>query len=146
MTQPLIDILDARYPNWSMYRTAMKDWMVKLDAPAHADIVRGSTPEEALQAAVDFKCLPVIPRRPDPMNRADITVVKDGSKWRLLHHGQDMHCGNIKTKRGAELAADGFANRSIIELAKWDGEYLAIASGAEGVTFKYSTPATNRIW
>lgn len=142
MTSELIAKLDAKYPRWNLWRTALKQWCVSFPRPgmeheARADtVVSDQTIEGVFSKAIAHRHIPSIPRRPSPMNRSDIKPVRDGSKWALMHNGVTF-THNIKTKREAEQYADGFARRAAEAIDAWEREYGTTAAGVEGVDFVY---------
>lgn len=141
VTSELVEQLDAKYPGWQMWRSAMSAWWVKMPNPNETGRfqpfeVSDPTIEGVLAKAVAFVPLPLIPRRPRPVNRHDLRAVRDGGKW-TLREGETLVHANLKTKREAEECADRYAGRTREAADKWDDEFGKVAAGVEGVDFAY---------
>lgn len=132
----LVARLDETHGNsWQIWRAAMGQWCVQIPrADGQRQTVDAPDLDAALLAAIEWRDLPTIPRRPEPIY--ELRPVKDGSKWRLTQNGSDGG-GNIATKtRALELVASRKA-RAEKNCADWDEKYGAVASGVEGVDFRY---------
>lgn len=143
----LVDVLDrctaAVGETWDIWRTHDRRWCVKrrsaLPGPDPLErTVNRDTLTEALRAALDSKRIPMIPRRPVPIDVGRTTVTKlSGSRpWRAEIAG--LYAGGYRTKREAQEAIDGFVARSAKAVAEWDAEHAPfVAAHVEGVDFVF---------
>ena len=132
----MVATLDERYgkDGWSMWRAAIGGWVVKLecDKSTHSK----DTISEAIKAAIDYKPLPVVPRRPIEFLAANAEIYKSGSLWRVWYKQRDC-CVGARTKRAAwhwcEMTE--YANKKAIE--DWMTNHGWTLVKQEGVDFRY---------
>ncbi len=132
----MVAALDAKHgPKWDMYRTALGEFVVKLES---RKLLSAETLSGAMQAAIDFTELPVIPRRPEVFHRSEYDTKKDGSKWVITHRRNEV-CGNITSKKNAEAFIDNWNAIADQDCENWDNEYGPfISTHTEGVDFVYA--------
>jgi hypothetical protein len=133
-----IAMLDARGEKWDLYRCHDKDWIVNLGGGTpNQRTARGSTIQEALEAAVLSIPLPLVPRRPPEY--VNLTVRKEEcGKWAIFD-GQSRLTGAIQTKTKAHEAAIQLETSSARGLNEWRTKYDSIVStGREGVDFRWA--------
>lgn len=136
LVQDLVQQLDAKYPGWDMYRSAIKQWIFQLRRSNAPNIVlEAETIEGLLQMALDHKDLPIVPPRPRPMCMSVATFRKEGSKWIWYYDGKH-HQGNFPSKKAAtELAEKVIANHNQC-IDNWLEKYgPLVASGTEGIDY-----------
>ena len=128
--------LDLRFRRWDLYRAELGHWIVKIGT----DTVSDETLVGAMEKAVIFRPLPVIPRAPDRLSRSLFVARKQSaSKWALMYDGSDCGVYNIKSKRLAEQAADKLTEQSHNRRDDWDAQYGAmVANGTEGTDYRYA--------
>jgi hypothetical protein len=132
----LASTLDGKYgpDGWSLWLTAIGGWVVKIesDKSTHSK----PTISQALQAAIDYKPLPVVPRRPSLFSASGADIYKSASLWRVRYDGRDC-CVGARTKRAAwdwcEMTE--YANKKAIE--NWEANYGWTLDKQEGVDFRY---------
>jgi hypothetical protein len=132
----MVQTLDERYgmDGWAMWRAAIGGWVVKIesDKSTHSK----PTISQALQAAIDYKPLPVVPRRPSLFSASGADIYKSASLWRVRYDGRDC-CVGARTKRAAwdwcEMTE--YANKKAIE--NWEANYGWTLGKQEGVDFRY---------
>ena len=132
----MVATLDERYGrhNWNLWSASIGGWVVKLNKEKTSHY--GDTIGEALQAAIDYKPLPAVPRRPIEFLAANAEIHKSGSLWRVCYNGRDC-CFGAKTKRAAwdwcEMTE--YANKKAIE--NWMANHGWTLGKQEGVDFRY---------
>jgi hypothetical protein len=132
----LVATLDERYGrhNWNLWSASIGGWVVKLNKEVSSHY--GETISEALQAAIDYKPLPVVPRRPIEFLAANAEIYKSASLWRVRYDGRDC-CVGARTKRAAwdwcEMAEH--ANKKATE--DWETNHGWTLGKQEGVDFRY---------
>jgi hypothetical protein len=132
----MVQTLDERYgmDGWAMWRAAIGGWVVKIesDKSTHSK----PTISQALQAAIDYKPLPVVPRRPSLFSASGADIYKSASLWRVRYDGRDC-CVGARTKRAAwdwcEMTE--YANKKAIE--DWETNHGWTLGKQEGVDFRY---------
>ena len=132
----LVSTLDERYcmDGWAMWRAAIGGWVVKLecDQSTHSK----PTISQALQAAIDYTPLPVVPRRPSLFSAAMAREYKSGNGWRVKYQGRD--CGVLLPKK--KLANDWAIHedkRSLEAYNAWMANHGWTLGKQEGVDFRY---------
>ena len=136
-----ISILDDRWGwRWNINRLRDSRWSVQMGRPSDDNgwTAEGATIEEALANAVaSGPPVPIIPRPPTVINRADLTVVRDGSKWTINDRGARA-AGNFATKTKALEACNNWVAVSAESLTRWTATHGAAVDGKiEGVDYRW---------
>jgi hypothetical protein len=133
----MVSTLDERYGrhNWNLWSASIGGWVVKLNKEKTSHY--GDTIGEALQAAIDHKPLPVVPRRPSLFFYLDADIYKAGSSgWRIKFDCRD--CGAcFKTKKAAQQWARQEEERSVSSYNNWVDNHGWTLGKQEGVDFRY---------
>jgi hypothetical protein len=129
--------LDDRYGpgGWDLWRAAIGGWVVKIesDKSTHSRDTIG----QALQAAIDYKPLPVVPRRPSLFFADGASIYESGrSGWRVEYKDRDRGV-LLKTKKLAEQWAKQEEQRSVEAHSSWMTNYGWTVGKQEGVDFRY---------
>jgi hypothetical protein len=130
--------LDERYGacGWSMWRAAIGGWFVKIesDKSTHSK----PTISQAIKAAIDYKPLPVVPRRPSIFSASGAIVYKvRGGGWGVEYKGRDCYVW-LPTKKMAEQWAKQEEERADKAYDDWMANYGWILGKKEGVDFRYA--------
>ena len=130
-------VLDERYGagRWSLWRAAIGGWVVKLecDKSTHSK----DTISQALQAAIDHKPLPVVPRRPSLFSASGADIYKAGRMaWRVEYMGRDC-CVGFKKRQVAEQWAKREENIRQQAYEDWMTNHGWTLDKQEGVDFRY---------
>lgn len=83
---------------------------------------------------INYKPIPVIPRRPRPLSNSDLAIVKTGSKWCVRGA---IELGDIKRKKDAEMLVIRLINNADLAQRLWDLEFGPQSNGVEGEEFIY---------
>jgi hypothetical protein len=133
----LVAVLDERYGrhNWNLWSASIGGWVVKLNKEKTSHY--GDTIGEALQAAIDYKPLPVVPRRPSLFSADGAGIYKAGKRgWRVEYRGRDC-CVWLETKKMAEQWAKQEEERADKAYEDWMANYGWTLGKQEGVDFRY---------
>ena len=130
-------VLDERYgmDGWAMWRATIGGWVVKIesDKSTHSK----PTISQALKAAIDYKPLPVVPRRPSLFSADGAGIYKAGKRgWRVEYRGRDC-CVWLETKKMAEQWAKQEEERADKAYEDWMANYGWTLGKQEGVDFRY---------
>jgi hypothetical protein len=133
----LAAILDAKYPGWWLWRTAGGDWGLQVKREGQSESFVDSDLVTAMQSAVDWRFLELVPREPNIVYESQFKVVRPNDReWELQHAGR--YFGRFKTKK--------MAMESIVKMVDWHqrlhDEWLAEFGWSrekiEGVDFRWS--------
>jgi hypothetical protein len=129
--------LDERYgmDGWAMWRTAIGGWVVKIesDKSTHSRDTIG----QAMQAAIDHKLLPVVPRKPSLFFADGASIYESGrSGWRVEYKDRDRGV-LLKTKELAKQWAKQEEKRASKAYDDWMDNYGWTLGKVEGVDFRY---------
>lgn len=134
--QPLVERLNDQYPGWQLWIAAIGGFVVQL--PDRINSFHGGTLSEVLTKATEFVDLPRIPRKPLRRRIEDYTAVRSGSKWTLIHRGQEIVFNQSSKKACMDFAA-GQVQQNSFRAEQWDMEYGPLIAGKEeGVDFVWS--------
>lgn len=133
--------LDAKYVAtiWRLWRAGYKDrWVADVAGDKHSTC-DGATIAEALQKLLDYRPLPVVPKRPQLLTQAAFWVERaTGGRWCIKVGGAHIGCA-FKTRKEACAHVQVAVQRSIESCEQWSRDFGAIvAGGVEGETFRWA--------
>jgi hypothetical protein len=131
--QEMSDQLDKKWPDWDMYRSHDRSWMITADK----ETFRGGSLAEVFQAALDYVVLLKVPKCPLPMSIEDFEVRGVAGSWAIELNGRNMaRCIKTKATAVGRVALMCDRNRQLIEA--WEKEYGWSRHKTAGVDFKFS--------
>lgn len=135
-SDPVCAAMDRRFEWWDLYRTVDGRWIVRVRQNGREESFDNRSLLFALKAAMEWKCLPQVPRRPALLIREEFQPVKNGSKWRLQYERQDWGI-QVRTKAEAVGFIDRAMQTNIRAVEAWDEVYGWTRSKTEGVDFEW---------
>ncbi|MCR9201466.1 MAG: hypothetical protein NXI04_22710 [Planctomycetaceae bacterium] len=130
--------LDSKDASWDIWRTEDRHWCVKISMSQQTQTFKNGGLTKAMEAANNWKPLPLVPRQPRLLYESLFEPRKSGSKWEL-HYDGNYFGGGLKTKREALECAERLARKSQAAVNEWDVNYGWTAAKVEGVDFRYSS-------
>ncbi len=136
-TTHLVDTLDAADEPWELWRAAGGKWHIRRgkyrDDPA-TRTVGADTICEVLQAAVDSKRLPTVPRKPQLRHYSFEKHGTGARSWKVLRDGQPIR--HLDLKRDAKSAVGGRLSEQIKARDNWVDKYFTFTeTHTENVDF-----------
>lgn len=138
IVRKLVGDMDAKFARWDIYRTALGEWHLKGEQSAQTCEITADGFVEAIEEALQWRALPLVPRPRERLCREHFKPKKSGSKWRIAYLGRDC-CVQCDTKRAVEALADRQVALSISETDRWESEYGWSREKTEGVDFRWSS-------
>ena len=145
-TQTLVEQLDARTKadgeRWDWYRIHDGRHAIELSTSSMGDPLKrrvyGETIEEVLRLAIASKRIPMVPKRPEPVDPTTFRTEKRGSD-RFCWHTLDAHGAlaiRTETRKKAHEALERYAARIAEEIEAWDTKWAQLTTeGTEGTDF-----------
>lgn len=137
IVRQLVGDMDVKFTRWDIYRTAMGDWHLKGVQATQVCEITADGFVEAMQEALQWRALPLVPRPRERLYRENFQTKKNGSKWRMTYLGRDCYV-QCDTKREAEAYADRQVALSISETDSWESMYGWSRDKTEGVDFRWA--------
>lgn len=137
IVRQLVGDMDVQFTRWDIYRTAMGDWHLKGEQSTQVCEITADGFVEAIQEALQWRALPLVPRPKERLYRENFKAKKNGSKWRMTYLGRDCYV-QFDTKREAEAYADRQVALSISETDSWESMYGWSRDKTEGVDFRWA--------
>lgn len=136
-TTYLVDTLDAADEPWELWRAAGGKWHIRRgkyrDDPA-TRTVGADTICEVLQAAVDSKRLPTVPRKPQLRHYSFEKRGTGARSWKVLCDGQTIQ--HLNLKRNAKAIVEVRLRMQIKARDGWVDEHFAFTeTHTENVDF-----------
>lgn len=136
LVRQLVVDMDAKFTRWDVYRTATGDWRLKGEQSAQVCEVTANGFVEAIQQALQWRALPLVPRPRDRLYREGFAAKKHGNKWRMTYLGRDCYV-QCNTKKEVESYADRQVALSISAAESWESLYGWSRDKVEGVDFRW---------
>lgn len=133
----LIGEMDMKFTRWDIWRTAMGEWHVKGEQSTQPFELTADGFTEALELALNWRALPLVPRPHERLYRNGFQSRKNGSKWRVSYLDRDCYI-QVDTKREAEAYADRQVALSISETDSWESMYGWSRNKTEGVDYRWA--------
>lgn len=137
VVRKLVGDMDIKFSRWDIYRTAMGDWHLKAEQSTQICELNADGFVEALERALQWRALPLVPRQRERLYRENFKSKKNGGKWRVTYLGRDCYV-QFSTKREAESYADRQVELSISETDSWESMYGWSREKTEGVDFRWA--------
>lgn len=133
----LVGDMDVKFTRWDIHRTAMGEWHLKGEQSTQVCELTADGFVEAIQQALEWRALPLVPRPRERLYRENFQAKKNGSKWRMTYLGRDC-CVQCDTKRETHDYADRQVALSISEADSWESMYGWSRDKTEGVDFRWA--------
>lgn len=133
----LIGEVDIKFTRWDIYRTALGEWHFKGEQSTQVCELSADGFVEALEQALQWRALPLVPRPKELMYHYGFCVVKHGAKWRVKYMEKDC-CVQFNAKRDAESWIERQVALSKSAFDSWECMYGWSYGKTEGVDFRYA--------
>jgi hypothetical protein len=135
----LVSQLDSKYEAWDLYRAHDKTWRLSIGEGRAKITFESETITAAMQKALHYISLPLVPRCPIIPNMTYFSVRKSGSYWTLEYQGRDIQY-RIDTKKKAMATASLIQENAKVAHKKWEEEHGWTLNKEQGVDFEYLNP------
>lgn len=133
----LVSQADVKFTRWDVYRTALGEWHFKGEQATQVFEVTTDGFVEAIQQALQWRALPIVPRPKERLYASGFGFAKNGNKWRVTYLSRDC-CVQFDTKRDAEAYIERQVKLSQSEIDSWELMYGWSRGKVEGVDFRYA--------
>lgn len=119
--------------NLQIHLTSLCDWYVRVEKDGRRREFISESIEQALQEALDYKWLPLVPKKPERYEY----IVKKGAdgQYHCFRNGNWMFKTKTKSEVNEYLA--GYISRDEEVIKKWEEEYSWTIGKTEGVDFEH---------
>lgn len=119
--------------NLQIHLTAQCEWYIRIEKDRRIREFQEKTIEEALQKALDYKWLPLVPKKPERY----VYTIQKGSygQYHIMYNGYWV--ARYKKKSEAEEGLNQLNARQEKDIEEWNRQYAWTLTKQVGVDFEY---------